>query len=137
MNALYQLQDELFDENLYLSITTMAICLYPVMSHDAQQHLETDRQSTLKKYYLDWKNFHETTVNEIQGLFQSFWQQFYSEDKHLEALQTFNLSQPTDWQEIKKQYRQAVNSTHPDKGGDASKFIEIREAYGVLKQIYA
>ncbi|MBF0266513.1 MAG: DnaJ domain-containing protein [Gammaproteobacteria bacterium] len=136
MNALYQLQNELFVEQLYLSITTMSIYIYPVKSDDLQQHMETDRQSTLKAYYLDWKNYHETTENEIKALFDSFWKRFVNEDKHLSALENLNLTIPTDWDTIKKQYRHEANLSHPDKGGDAVKFIEVREAYEVLKQVY-
>ena len=41
-----------------------------------------------------------------------------------------------EFNEIKQQYRQKIANVHPDKGGDAARFIEIREAYEILKQIY-
>jgi DnaJ-class molecular chaperone len=34
--------------------------------------------------------------------------------------------------EIKRAYRIKANGTHPDKGGDKSKFQEVAEAYRIL-----
>lgn len=46
--------------------------------------------------------------------------------------QTLGISKNASKDEIKKAFRTLAHKYHPDKGGDAEKFKEINEAYGVL-----
>ncbi len=46
--------------------------------------------------------------------------------------QTLGISKNASKDEIKKAFRTLAHKHHPDKGGDAEKFKEINEAYGVL-----
>lgn len=54
---------------------------------------------------------------------------------------TLNITKPSSAEEIKKAYKKAAMKNHPDRGGDASKFQQIQEAYDTLsdpqkKQMY-
>jgi len=42
------------------------------------------------------------------------------------------ISKNADKDQIKKAYRKMANKHHPDKGGDASQFQKVQEAYSVL-----
>ncbi len=46
--------------------------------------------------------------------------------------QTLGVSKTASQDEIKSAFRKLAHQYHPDKGGDAAKFKEINEAYGVL-----
>ncbi len=48
------------------------------------------------------------------------------------ALERLDLPPFVSKEEIKRHYRYLVKKYHPDKGGDASKFREINEAYRIL-----
>ena len=48
------------------------------------------------------------------------------------ALETLELPPFVSKEEIKRHYRYLVKKFHPDKGGDASRFREINEAYRTL-----
>lgn len=48
---------------------------------------------------------------------------------HYEAL---GITPDADESEIKKAYRKAAQSNHPDRGGDSEKFHQIQRAYDVL-----
>ena len=62
----------------------------------------------------------------------SFWQKYRAEDKVDEALTTLGLKHDVDRFKIRQAYKKKVATSHPDKGGRAEDFIEIREAYEVL-----
>lgn len=49
-----------------------------------------------------------------------------------EARQVFDIRYGASKDEIKKRFRELALQHHPDKGGEAEKFIEIRTAYAVL-----
>ena len=45
------------------------------------------------------------------------------------CLAVLGLDPPVDAGTIKRRYRQLAKETHPDHGGDPSRFVEIRDAY--------
>lgn len=133
MNALYQLQQELMNEHLYLHISTLAIQIEPINTMN-KAILSTDYTGgTLRNYYLDWSNLEGISEQDVEKLLNGFWRRFLSQDKQVDALLTLGLSVDADWPTIQKAYRRLAALHHPDKGGRPQCFIEIREAYEILQ----
>lgn len=134
MNALYQLQLELLDEGYYLTISTLNIQLEPLQ---VSTHLGAEQQlrlEPLRDYYLDWSHFSNTTKEEVQALLEGVWQEYISSDEQDKAYRALGLDVDATLQMIRKTYRKLAGQFHPDKGGDALRFMEIRQAYEVLKK---
>ncbi|MGA9033066.1 MAG: DNA-J related domain-containing protein [Sulfuricaulis sp.] len=136
MNALYQLQMELFAQGMYLSISPLDIRLEPVESL-AVSALPTDNAAApLRAYYLDWENFSQTSHADVEFMLNRFTERYLAIDERLEALQTLELSADAPWETIKQAYRRLAAQHHPDKGGDPARFRAIRGAYEILMRCY-
>ena len=134
MNALYQLQQALLPSGYYLQIATLEIFLGPVITGDAESAAVELRAQPLRDYYLDWKNFSDTTVEQIQAMLDGVWQEYLSPDQQHEAYSVLGVDVTASWVQVKKAYRQMAARHHPDKGGDAQRFMAVRQAYECLKQ---
>lgn len=133
MNALYQLQGELIHEGYYLRITPLAIGLEVIRGSGSRALGEASDQP-LSDYYLDWSNLENTGEQDVENLLAGFWQRFLAGDGQQEALTVLDLPADADWVAIQKRYRVLVAEAHPDRGGDARRFMQIREAYEVLSR---
>ena len=131
MNALYQIQRDIQTEGFLLSIFPLEISLVP--HRTVTKSALTTRDTELASYYLDWSNLDTVTVEEIDELFSHFWQGYYAVDKVDAALTTLGLKPDAEWLDIHQAYQKKIFTSHPDKGGNANDFIEIREAYEILK----
>ena len=134
MNALYQLQQALLGDGYYLQISTLEIMLSPLNKHGPQAQQQTLQHQPLRDYYLDWKNFSNTTIDEVQSMLEGVWQEYLNPGQQLAAYKTLGLEGGESWAQVKKAYRKLVVVHHPDKGGQASRFMEVRQAYECLKQ---
>lgn len=135
MNALYQLQSEFLQEGYYLSVSTLNIRLEPLPAAGSESICQQLRIEPLRAYYLDWKHFSDTTREEVQALLDGVWQEYISGDEQARAYQVLGLEVNASAQMIRKTYRKLAGQFHPDKGGDPLRFMEIREAYEVLKKV--
>ena len=136
MNALYQLQQQLFEQSEYLSISPLTIRLM-ALNEVATTNLPTDDiDAPLREYYLDWNNFEHTSKKDVEDLLKGFWQRYLARDKRMHALQTLGLSGDATWEQVKRAYRKLAAQHHPDKGGESDDFREIREAYEILQRCY-
>jgi len=134
MNALYQIQLDIQTEGFSLNILPLDI--YMVADCAESKSALTTRDTKLASYYLDWSNLHSITVEDVESLFSNFWQRYRAVDKVEAALATLGLIKGVDWVEVRKAYKNKIGTSHPDKGGTAEQFIEIREAYEVLSFSY-
>ena len=134
MNALYQIQHDIQAEGGSLTILPLEICMIPNRA-EAKESLTT-RDTDLARYYLDWSNLNNITVDEVETLFASFWQRYRTVDKIDAALTTLGVDKNMSWFEIRQAYQKKIIISHPDKGGCADDFIETRSAYEVLKFSY-
>ena len=69
----------------------------------------------------------------MKKIFDNFWQCFATEDKQVMALRTLKLEADASRHEITRSYRELISRHHPDKGGDRDTFINIRQAYELLR----
>lgn len=135
MNALFELQEWLFTQGLSLQISTLSIVLGPQLQ-DAGQTIASGSQAALKAYYLDWDNYSQASVEEVDQLLNYFWSGYRSADRKLEALSLLGLEEPVSPAQVQKQYRRLIAEAHPDRGGDPQRFIAIRSAWEVLKNAH-
>ncbi len=132
MNALYQLQQSLVDENIYLYISPLKIYLQAASDTLSTAVADNTVDESLRHYYLDWDNMEQTSEQDVQSLLDGFWQYYLAEDKQADAYKTLGVEVGADWGIVKKAYRRLIVDAHPDRGGDAAEFMAVREAYEVL-----
>ena len=136
MNALYQLQKQLLDEEqLYLDISPLKIHLVSANQQTNSRQLAESDESKLSEYYLEWSNYENTSKQDVEELLGSFWALYISKDDRLSALEVLGLEEDADDEIIKQRYRELAIIHHPDKGGDANTFIRIRQAYETLNPL--
>ncbi|WP_429190996.1 DNA-J related domain-containing protein [Aeromonas veronii] len=132
MNALYQLQAELYEEGWWLMISALDIRLEPLASNaDAGSALV--RGEALRSYYLDWQVFWQTDRAEVEALLNRFWRAYDGEGHKAEALALFELNEGASQEAIRRRWRELALLHHPDRGGNAETFIRIRWAWEVLR----
>jgi DnaJ-domain-containing protein 1 len=136
MNALYQLQQSLFEDGYYLSITAVRVSLQPMDDNDDARSLVDDGERKVGEYYLDWSHYEQTGQQDVEKLLNDFWTRYFAFDQQAQALQTLSLEPGSSWQTVKARYRKLAGQHHPDRGGGQSRFIEIREAYEILRRCY-
>ncbi len=146
MNALYQLQGELWRESIYLQVGPLAIGFVDVFPGDSSgdsfgnragegKVLSSDiAEEKIRAYYLDWGNYEATDSDEVQRLLSSFWSRYMSEDQQSQAYAVLELEPDAAWPQVQKSYRRMASQHHPDRGGNARRFLEVREAYELLSR---
>jgi len=97
------------------------------------QVVQTD---PLEAYYLNPKHYFETQEDEIEAMLKSFWQGYLAQDQKQSSLDILNLPKHADAEMVQQQYRRLAQKHHPDKGGCAQRFNEIREAKTVLDRCF-
>jgi len=136
MNALYQLQSELFDAGMYLSVSPLDIRLEPVQMSKLTSP-PADNAAPLREYYLNWDNFRDTDHTDVAAMLCRFHERYLALDERLQAMQTLDLPADAPWETIKQAYRRLAAQHHPDKGGDPARFRAIRAAYEILQRCYS
>ena len=141
MNALYELHEELLPQKLYLQISALEIKLH--QQEDTPTYLQPGKTleieqtfAKLSQYYRDWTYFNKTNDTDVEALLKGFWNTYLVCEEKTEALACLELDNTAKWDDIQQQYRRLCQQHHPDKGGDALYFIEIRQAYDNLKSVY-
>lgn len=134
MNTLYKLQDCYWKEDkALLHISATRIYLKKFTDGDTSVHPSTDNSNAkLKEYYLEWGNLVEMTQQSVEQLLDEFWIKYYAIDERSDALKLLGLSTQANHKEIKTKFKNLAAKHHPDKGGDADTFIQIRKAYEIL-----
>ncbi|VAW62142.1 hypothetical protein MNBD_GAMMA11-970 [hydrothermal vent metagenome] len=158
MNGLYQLHKDLSGSGYCLFISSLKIAILPdnveksgevkqksIILTDESNHAEVENVASdraLAEYYLNWDNFNTVDKYDVDRLLIEFWERFalhtnhqQAKDRRSGALEVLALEPGADWADIQSAYRNMVAKIHPDKGGESSQFIKVREAYLVLKSI--
>lgn len=132
MNALYQLQAELWQEGWWLVISTLDIRLEPLAETPEASQAFTLGEN-LRSYYLDWQVFWQTDRAEVETLLNRFWRAYDAEGHKEQALALFQLDEKASQEAIRRRWRELALQHHPDRGGDAERFIRIRWAWEYLR----
>ncbi|WP_370979428.1 DNA-J related domain-containing protein [Agaribacterium sp. ZY112] len=137
MNALFQLQGSFYQKDaLYLDLNPLDIRLYPLIKREGQA-VAHKNDLLLKEYYGDWSHFEQISKEGVEELLDQFWSYFNNVDQRTEALAVLGCKPESSWGEIRQAYRRLAQLNHPDLGGSEQRFLEIREAYEVLRSLYA
>jgi DnaJ-domain-containing protein 1 len=136
MNALYFLQNDLFKEGYFLTVSSLVIKIEKINQQSNRSNILDHTNIKLSEYYLDWKNYAATTQQDVNDLLNGFWNKYFSRDKKMAALSVLGLQTNATLVEVKQAYRRLAALHHPDKGGNQQKFIETRAAYEILKYCY-
>ena len=136
MNALYRLQPIFVDEGFLLVISALNIRLEAITVSSSEYALSDETTpAAVRDYYLDWREFDQSSNASVEALLNSFWQRFIAPDKIVAAHEVLALEMPTDRDTVRKQFRRLAAKHHPDKGGDSTSFQRIREAYETLMAV--
>ena len=133
MNALYQLQQQLMDEKIFLYISPLEIVMQPAETESDQLLPERNSDEHLRSYYTDWQNFLQASEEQVNILLDQFWQLYFLKENKADAYQVLDLPVQASWSDVQKSYRKLAAQHHPDRGGDAVRFIAIRQAYEILR----
>lgn len=134
MNALYELQHQLWqDEEVFLEVSPLKIQIVISQQSSESSVIAISETEKLSEYYRDWKNFDNTSEADVIDLLGNFWQRFVSQDKRQAAYQVLELEPDAKQRQIIENYRRLAARHHPDKGGEQAMFIQVRQAYEILK----
>lgn len=128
-NLLYTIDEQLVNEGMKLNISALNISLISCSSAEMQ----LGSHDELRDFYLDQKNF-ELDESEISAMLDLFWKKFItSQDlsQHLKVLQ-ISESQTLNKKIVKRQFNKLAFELHPDQGGSAIQFAELRSAYNQI-----
>lgn len=134
MNALYDIQSESYELGRYLKISAIKIEWLSVGS--GEQTALANVEENLRAYYGDWQNFAKASSESVEGLLDSFWRRFLSQDEKQAALDVLELKEPVDFAAVKKRYRELAMKLHPDRGGADDALASVNDAYETLKRCY-
>lgn len=145
MNALYQLRPQFAQEGQALTISALDIHLcpptpqpdQPIAEPSSTHSLLDTPDHALSIFYLDWQHYEEANEATVESLMTSFWLKMDSFQRKDGAYEALGLDSSAGRAHIEKRYRQLASQHHPDKGGNPTEFIKIRQAYESLIQIVA
>ena len=91
----------------------------------------------LRAYYLDMNNL-ATSAADINTMLTDFWRKFAKWQGHVsndllhKSFLELGIEPSASFEHVQKTYRTLVAKHHPDRGGNAKKFIAIRHAYEMI-----
>ncbi|PCI65498.1 MAG: hypothetical protein COB38_11075 [Gammaproteobacteria bacterium] len=144
---LYLLAEALKEQSFELEISALSIklCKKTLTSESKKEgHVSEYHVSEYKGEIVELQNFYLNSDNlnlpdeEVQDMLALFWKRYLAIDKKSDAIKCFGLEEHNNLSrsQIKKRYNQLASQYHPDKGGDKIKFMQIKEAYEQLKELY-
>lgn len=135
MHVLYQLRRKYKAQGLDLTISALSIQLNAMSCHEcSKQPLSQPGIHALEAFYSDWIYFESATADSVRSLLTQFWERYLAYQNSDKAYQVMGLPIGTDRKSIERRYRQLAMKHHPDKGGNADHFVEIKQAYESLMQ---
>ena len=131
-HQLYQLRERLIAKGLRLNIHTLGIELTPI----GTQSSKIGEFDALSEFYLNLDNL-ELSESEVEAMQKKFWEKYLALEQMSDAIKLLQLTgvEPLTLDIVKSRYRELSQKHHPDKGGDAATFNEIKSAYQSLKKL--
>ena len=146
MRLLYELQDELAEENIYLHVHFMRIKMLPYPKDDfCREYLEepgcfcnsstvdalspycdfhAQRNSddklevlSIKYFYLSDKNYDAINESNADAFLSGTWELMYHYDEYINAIRTLDLPERCDMAMVRQSYHRLAKKYHPDLNG--------------------
>ncbi|MCH5150104.1 MAG: DnaJ domain-containing protein [Spirochaetales bacterium] len=143
MRLLYQLQDELRRENIYLHVHFMRIkmlpypqngfcheyledigcfCGSPILPpgnrycpfHARSKNDDLPEQLSVKYFYLSDKNYDAVNANNADAFLSGTWELLYHYDEYINAVRTLELPEHCSMEMVRQNYRRLAKKYHPD-----------------------
>lgn len=86
-------------------------------------------------FYGDLSVLEKATQGSVYRLLAGFWRRYEAFMAADSAHAVLGVAPDATWAVIQKAYRQLAAKHHPDKGGDAERFLMVKAAYDQLKAI--
>ncbi|SDW55790.1 DNA-J related domain-containing protein [Marinobacter mobilis] len=134
-HSLYRLRDTLAAQGEKLAISPLEIYL-ECQATVAGQGLP-GKQDTLREFYLDLDQY-RLSDSRIQQMMDDFWSGHQgrpvAHSDLQKAARTLGFdSVPEQFAPVKHQFRRAVMTAHPDRGGDTRKIQQLNEAFALFR----
>lgn len=125
-NLLYAIDDQLILEGMKLNISALDISLISNPTSNTQ----VGEFDVLRDFYLDEKNF-DLDESEISKMLELFWRKILANQDLSQYLKVLQISQNEnlDRNKVKRQFNKLALELHPDRGGSAAQFSELRNAF--------
>ena len=136
-NCLYRLQLNCTVHQKYflnISSVNIQVSAFTLETDNNDQHVS--HYDPLALFYLDLSHLENSNEQQVQSLLDKFWQHYFCDDKKQQALSILELSEASNFKDIKKQYRRLAMIHHPDRGGDSEKLTAIHQAMLCLQHFY-
>lgn len=134
-HCLYRLQRECLP-HYSIQITPLKIRLLTDTEKGQSQAVSDDPKRELAEYYLNLENLAAATSEDVSELLANFWKKYQAYQNRDEHLRQLGLEPGAGWEQVQERYRELAGKLHPDKGGDAEAFVQIRQAFEALKKRY-
>jgi DNA-J related protein len=125
-NLLYAIDDQLILEGMKLNISALNISLIS----NSTSKTQVGEFDLLRDFYLDEKNF-DLDESEISEMLELFWRKILANQDLSQYLKVLQISQNEnfDRNKVKRQFNKLAFELHPDRGGSAAQFSELRNAF--------
>lgn len=146
MRLLYQLQDELYAQNMYLHVHFMRIrmlpypkagfcheyseetggfCCCPTSSpenrycpfHASRKSDDLPEELSVKYFYLSDKNYEAINPDNADAFLSGTWELLYHYDEYMSAIKILELPEHCTMEMIRRNYRRLAKKYHPDLSG--------------------
>ncbi len=163
-HLLYQLQDEFYQERLYLFVHFMRTILRPYPASGQCQFFDENltlfcqtpcfpgktfcavhekivgetalEELSVKYFYLDQRNFEKLDENTAAAFINGTWEIVAHYDTYRHSFKVLGLSETADIALIKKAFKRLARQYHPDyTGRPHDQFIEVNNAYQFLIRV--
>lgn len=143
MRLLYQLQNELHAENMYLHVHFMRIkmlpypkngfcreyledtgcfCGSPILSpenyycpfHAQRKNEDLPEQLSVKYFYLSDKNYDAVNADNADAFLNGTWELLYHYDEYIHAVQILELPEHCSMEMVRQNYYRLAKKYHPD-----------------------
>lgn len=133
-HCLYSLQESLASQWV-LEIGLLEVGLRRIDAAGSDSSTEVGRaDAALRDYYLDLKHLEQADLALVDGLLKGFWQRFAAHVQSPAALAVLELDDKASWADVQLAYRRKAQRAHPDRGGSATEFAALQEAYEALRK---
>ncbi|HEY7773513.1 MAG TPA: DNA-J related domain-containing protein [Marinagarivorans sp.] len=133
----YRLREQFTQRGWAVTFELMHIKFHPLAPSDNQAYrVAVASDALLAEFYDDLQTLAQATTSSVGKLLADFWVKYEAYQRADSAYEVLEVAADASWSDIQQAYRQLAARHHPDKGGDADRFVAIKTAYERLKALH-